>query len=466
MAGVDYIKVNEGLHQEVQDLELNQFLDSVNINKFLSIFADVATEIEELYVALSEAFLIENAEGVQLDIIGELLGVDRNGADDETYRGKMAVAIAGLASNGSRDSIVRMVELVTGATPSVFKGLYHDIYLYIKESCYEPSEIGPDIGQYFPLNTQGMIVVTPFSPFGYEGDDEAFGYGSVVTPPGEIASEVGHWSSRVFLSVPENAEQFLYLLDSNVVNAIGIEKGFNRPLINIDGFRHMAIESVNPSDDIFYLSARGDNGTDNVERYYSGNGSFDDFSSPTSRFYYEITPTSVMDYPIGKIQHVATFGSVVNGAIDTPGDDNILTITYTLDCTTTVPEVTLVIRNDNQDGTYSSATYSYSGLTENLNVPMGIYIDVLGRMVGVTRGGVDLGIVEADESTDAVSPIGSPITWVDIRARNGNFYMNGQRTTDPLQQTGDNISLRWDYAKEHDFSLILTNTTDIFGRLL
>ena len=95
MADLDYIKVNTEILENFKDLFLSQFDNSENLQSMLEIIAEDSTEQEEIFKDLAEGFLLENAVGVQLDIIGEFVGVFREGTDDATMRSKLAVAIAG-----------------------------------------------------------------------------------------------------------------------------------------------------------------------------------------------------------------------------------------------------------------------------------------------------------------------------------------------------------------------------------
>ena len=113
MATLDYIKVNTEIQEEFKDLMLSQFGNSENIQAIIDIIASEATDQEQLFVDLAEGFKLENAIGAQLDIIGEFVGVEREGVDDETYRSKIAVAIAGITLGVTRDGIAEMAKLLS-----------------------------------------------------------------------------------------------------------------------------------------------------------------------------------------------------------------------------------------------------------------------------------------------------------------------------------------------------------------
>lgn len=54
--------------------------------KFLTLFLKQIQEVEDTFFQILDAGNIDLAEGVQLDLIGYILGVTRNGMDDSTFR--------------------------------------------------------------------------------------------------------------------------------------------------------------------------------------------------------------------------------------------------------------------------------------------------------------------------------------------------------------------------------------------
>ena len=199
MADLDYIKVNTEILENFKDLFLSQFDNSENLQSMLEIIAEDSTEQEEIFKDLAEGFLLENAVGVQLDIIGEFVGVFREGTDDATMRSKLAAAIAGAVLGTNRDGIVEIARLLSGGlVPEVYLGRFRDVYLYMEELCFDSSVIGKELGKYFPLNTQGNLIITAGLPFGFEGDEDAAGFASIVEEDNVPYTDFGTMSSLVF----------------------------------------------------------------------------------------------------------------------------------------------------------------------------------------------------------------------------------------------------------------------------
>lgn len=465
MSELDYIKVNPEITTEFKDLILSQFGDSDNIQKIIEIIASETEDQESLLVSLAEGFKLENAIGAQLDIIGEFVGVERNGADDETYRSKLAVAIAGVTLGVTRDGIAEMAKLLSGGVyPEIYLGRFRDVYVYMEELCFDPTIIGPELGQYFPINTQGQIIVTAGVPFGFDGDDTSAGFGT--TGEEDAYNDSGTLSNLVFTSFDPKEFLYKYELNSDVVSIIGLSGTYDKPLINIEDFSHFAIESINPLQDVNYLSARQPGGIADLNTYFSGTGKFLDYTTPARTIYYEVEPTVVQDYAIGVIDHSMILGSVDNG-IAGPPEDDILLVSVRLDCETSTPKLVVTVLKRNSDGTQASSTITYTGLPSISGKVIGIYLNPLTREIGYTYDGVDQGLIEADTSDDPEVIVGQPITWSDRRAYSGFFFMQGKRTTVPLENSGDIIAMRWvTDRKEMTSPVIPTGSTDIFGRLI
>lgn len=466
MADLNYVEVNPDISGDFKELIQSHFDDAENIQSLLEIMASESTDIEQMYVDIVEGFLLENAVGAQLDIIGEFIGIEREGVDDETYKSKMAVAIAGISLGVTRDGIVEIAKLISGGVePSVYIGRFKDVYLYMQELCFDSAVIGPLIGEYFPLNTQGNIIITAGVPFGFEGDDFSAGFATTVEEDNVPYTDSGTMSSLVYKTFDSQDFLYKYELNSDVVSVIGLGESYNRPLVNVEGFRYFSIESIDPVADIFYISARQGDGIDDLNNYFGGTKTFNDYSTPSSTVYYEIVPRAVQEYEIGSIVHSLVLGSVDNDS--DPSTRNTLQISVRLDCETATPKYQIIVNKINTDGTNASALIEYTGLSNIEDKVIGVYFNPLTRTVGYTYDGVDQGLITADSSTDPEIPVGQPFTWSDRRAYSGFFFMEGRRTTDPLVAVGDTISMEWIQDSSDLNGLAApTGSVDIFGRFI
>lgn len=165
--------------EQLKALNLNQFSDSVNINHILSIFAEMAEESEQVWQDIAEGFLLQSAEGVQLDTLGEELGITRPSEDDDEYRTRILLLSAARYFGVNRDSLVELVELISGdISPSVYKGLGRFIEVSLQGACISEQQLGQDLTNYFPVNTELLLLTKEATPFGFDGDEDALGYGT------------------------------------------------------------------------------------------------------------------------------------------------------------------------------------------------------------------------------------------------------------------------------------------------
>tara|TARA_Y100000593_G_scaffold94032_1_gene191194 strand:- start:9054 stop:11939 length:2886 start_codon:yes stop_codon:yes gene_type:complete len=177
---VDYVKSNPDIVQESKDLVLTQFGDSDNIQKFVEIIAEEAKSYEEVAEKIFTSFLLINATGFALDSIGEFLNFPREGRSDDAYRTALVISAIGSNSKITRDSIYRLVEIVTGGLGGYFyNGRYHDLYIYLQDACVERAIAAEFLDKYLPTNTQASVLFESGEAFGFEGNDAAVGFDKV-----------------------------------------------------------------------------------------------------------------------------------------------------------------------------------------------------------------------------------------------------------------------------------------------
>lgn len=90
-----------------------------NIEKLLGVYA---TQIQELETALLEVLTetrLENAVGVQLDVIGRIVGVERGSLSDADYRSRLLVRIQVNRASGTIPEILAVVEGMLGTDQQI-----------------------------------------------------------------------------------------------------------------------------------------------------------------------------------------------------------------------------------------------------------------------------------------------------------------------------------------------------------
>ncbi len=91
--------------------------DKPNLAAMLTTFLDPVQELENQIWFVLYGRMIEYAEGAQLDMLGRIVGQDRNSASDDVYRARIAVRIRINQSFGRALDVIEMLMLLTDASP-------------------------------------------------------------------------------------------------------------------------------------------------------------------------------------------------------------------------------------------------------------------------------------------------------------------------------------------------------------
>lgn len=101
---------------EALSRRLEQWIGKPNMEKVLTIHAGGYQELENTLINLRDkTFSIDDSEGFQLDLIGELVGQARMGFDDAFYRILLYARIGINISNGEPERIINTLKLLTKA---------------------------------------------------------------------------------------------------------------------------------------------------------------------------------------------------------------------------------------------------------------------------------------------------------------------------------------------------------------
>ena len=96
-----------------------------NITKLVSCLVGPAQALENAFQQLLTQRTLDNATGVNLDVIGKIVGQKRGGLDDDTYRRYCRARIAAHRSRGVPESLIRVATLVLGvSTPGTLRFQY------------------------------------------------------------------------------------------------------------------------------------------------------------------------------------------------------------------------------------------------------------------------------------------------------------------------------------------------------
>lgn len=94
---------------------LDQFKDSPKAQALLAAYLAEANEVEEALLQLLHERGIFEAEGEQLDILGALFGIRRNGKTDTKLRAEILTVAAGLTSDGTTEVFMQVLRTTSGS---------------------------------------------------------------------------------------------------------------------------------------------------------------------------------------------------------------------------------------------------------------------------------------------------------------------------------------------------------------
>lgn len=108
------------IYDKIKSLIPEQYKEAENFNRILKIFGE---EIDELLDAIEQvrlAFLIDSAVGKQLDILGSIVVIPRNGLNDDDYREAIKFKIFQNTSKAKVEDLILILKTLTEADLVVY----------------------------------------------------------------------------------------------------------------------------------------------------------------------------------------------------------------------------------------------------------------------------------------------------------------------------------------------------------
>lgn len=103
----------------LQKLTFQQFRGSTKMLAWAAMIGKQAQAVEDAMQALLTLVSIDDSIGAQLDNLGRLIGQDRAGVDDATYRLYLKARIIARRSRGTSENIYSVMRALFGATPTM-----------------------------------------------------------------------------------------------------------------------------------------------------------------------------------------------------------------------------------------------------------------------------------------------------------------------------------------------------------
>ena len=140
-----------------------------NLVKMLLVFAKRWDNVQNAAINLAYGRFLDNATGTMLDGIASRMFIERGGQSDQSLRGAIKLRALRQDSEGTRDQIVNILQIVSGSTSvDIFKGDKNYIEVVFPQECLSLKDVKVDIEALFPVNANLVIgnVTTGRAPFG------------------------------------------------------------------------------------------------------------------------------------------------------------------------------------------------------------------------------------------------------------------------------------------------------------
>ncbi|BAV80952.1 hypothetical protein [Vibrio phage RYC] len=96
-----------------QDRPTSELRYKQNFQDFIEIYVEKAQEVEVALIELCAQKSIDTAQGEWLDLIGKIVGIDRQGLIDEEYRSRINLKISINSSDGTNGSMKQIFDTLT-----------------------------------------------------------------------------------------------------------------------------------------------------------------------------------------------------------------------------------------------------------------------------------------------------------------------------------------------------------------
>lgn len=196
---------------------------ATNLQKLLSVLVASAQDLEDVNWQLYSQRWLNTAIGVQLDGIGEILGLPRNlGESDESYRERLRFQAFINRSTGTPEEIIFVLSTLTQATNVIYTELYPAAFqLYTN-------------GAVFPNPPSTLVnVIKQISPAGVNYAPIIFNFGIPI--PSIFGSEPVN--TLLGVTPPNNLDILVPLQVTNGIDLFDLEVNANQiPVTASDGF--------------------------------------------------------------------------------------------------------------------------------------------------------------------------------------------------------------------------------------
>jgi hypothetical protein len=133
--------MTSAFYERFRPLLLEQYKDAENLNLILEALSTPFEDLDQVNLDIKNLLNLEEADGAQLDLIGDIVGEKRSGRDDEEYLRWIKFRIFANTSRGFVDDVVKALKFITQATKVIYSDNPPASYTIYTDGPVVPSNI-------------------------------------------------------------------------------------------------------------------------------------------------------------------------------------------------------------------------------------------------------------------------------------------------------------------------------------
>lgn len=165
--------IDTNIEDRTANLLVEQFITKPRINELVRIFARQVQELEYVLADMLRIKDLDTATGDQLDILGEYVGEERQGRNDDDYRQAIILKSFLNKSNGEPETIIKYAQTLTNATDIQYLPIFPGkVLLQIVTNIVVDAALIAQIQKVAPAGVKIIVdIVQEGDVFGFEGEN-------------------------------------------------------------------------------------------------------------------------------------------------------------------------------------------------------------------------------------------------------------------------------------------------------
>lgn len=140
-------------YKDFLGLLIQEYKEKPNLKGILEAVGNQCNDIETAIFELIDEYNIDNGSGIQLDIIGKILGLERNGRVDDAYKTLLKIKAEINFSSGTPEAIIKTAQKLYNATDVQIRFVYP-----AKVQLWQDGDIGIYLEYDMELDVPGDLL--------------------------------------------------------------------------------------------------------------------------------------------------------------------------------------------------------------------------------------------------------------------------------------------------------------------